>query len=194
MPAKSLLNLNDLGRIEKMKGFPLGLRSLLFGVHQFIWHPWTVYRAWRQLYGKPDWREVVCIIIHDWGYWNSPNMDGPEGQRHPECGARIARWLFGDEYGDLVLYHSRHYARLMGQPPSKLCWADKLSILYEPKWFYLLRAKLTGEIHEYRLNGEKEFGLDRPHGEWFDWIKGELQKLEIVQKGDAIPYQGRDVS
>lgn len=114
-------------------------------------------------------------------------------KRHGGRG-RIARWLFGDEYGDLVLYRSRHYAQLIGQPPSKLCWADKLSILYEPKWFYLLRAKLTGEIREYRLNGEKEFGLDRSHSVWFDWIKGEPQKLAIVQKVDALPYQSRDVS
>jgi hypothetical protein len=61
-----------------------------------------VYRAWKSLYDHPNWREVICIIIHDWGYWYAPNMDGLEGQRHPELGARIARRLLGDEYGDLV--------------------------------------------------------------------------------------------
>lgn len=59
--------------------FPVGTRSLLFGVHQFLWHPWTVYRAWRYLYGKPTWREVVCIFLHDLGYFGKPNMDGEEG-------------------------------------------------------------------------------------------------------------------
>ncbi|WP_157373756.1 hypothetical protein [Thermobacillus composti] len=171
------------------KCFPMGSRSLIFGVHQFLWHPYTVYRAWKSLYGRPNWREFICIIIHDWGYWNSPNMDGPEGRRHPETGARIARWLLGQEYGDLVLYHSRHYARQLGIPPSKLCWADKLSVIYEPKWFYLLRAKLSGEIHEYRINGKHEFGLDRSHSEWFDWLQGELVKLAEAKRGDAIPYQ-----
>ena len=178
----------------KQKWFPLGRRSLLFGVHQLIWHPWTVYRAWKSLYGHPNWREVVCIIIHDWGYWSASNIDGPEGQRHPELGARIARWLFGDEYGDLVLYHSRHYARLHGQPPSKLCWADKLSILYEPKWFYLLRAKLSGEIHEFRLNVKETFGLERPHSEWFDWLRGEFLKLAITKRADVVPYHRRNES
>jgi hypothetical protein len=57
----------------------VGQRSLLYGVHQFLWHPITVLIAWWVLFGRPTWRELVCIIIHDWGYWNCPNMDGPEG-------------------------------------------------------------------------------------------------------------------
>lgn len=72
----------------------------------------------------------------------------------------------------IVLYHSRHYARLRRQTPSKLCWADKLFILYDPKWFYLFRAKLTGEIKEYRL--KDIFGLERSDGEWFDWLRENL--------------------
>lgn len=170
------------------KWFPVGRRSLLFGVHQFLWHPWTVYKAWCRLYGRPGWREVVCIFIHDWGYWCVPNIDGPEGQRHPEWGARIARRWLGDAYGDLVLYHSRHYARLHGKAPSKLCWADKLSILYEPKWFYLLRATLSGEIREYRRNGMDRIGLERSHGEWFEWLRGQFLQLAAAQRGDAVPY------
>mgnify|MGYP001366413220 CR=1 FL=1 len=171
----------------KSKWFPLGRRSLLFGVHQFIWHPWMVYRAWKSLYGRPGWREWICIIIHDWGYWSTPNIDGPEGRRHPELGARIARRLLGDEYGDLVLYHSRYYARLRGRPPSKLCWADKLSILYEPKWFYILRARLTGEIHEYQRNVKKNAGLELSHGECFDWLRDEFRKAVMAHRADVMP-------
>ncbi|WP_270619997.1 hypothetical protein [Paenibacillus macerans] len=171
------------------KLFPLGRRSLIFGVHQFFWHPWTVYRAWKSLYGRPSWREIICIIVHDWGYWNAPNIDGEEGQQHPELGARITGKLLGREYGELVLYHSRHYARLHGQPPSKLCWADKLSILYDPKWFYLFRSKMTGEIKEYRLNGKDVFGLERSDSEWFDWLRGEFLKLAATKKADSVPYQ-----
>lgn len=150
--------------------FPVGTRSLLFGVHQFLWHPWTVYRAWRYLYGKPSWREVVCIFLHDLGYFGKPNMDGEEGGRHPEVGARIAGRLFGDEYRKLVLYHSRHYANLQGELPSKLCWADKLSIAFDPKWFYLLRARCTGEIKEYRANGSSFVAVSMSDSQWFDWI------------------------
>lgn len=140
----------------------VGTKSLLFGVHNIIWHPVTVIRAWRELYGTwPNWKELVCIVIHDWGYWGSPNMDGPEGEDHPEFGAHFAKnWLDGwsnpfslaDEdwhYYGMCLYHSRHYARRGGKEPSKLCWADKLSIKYDPRWFYLLRARLSGELTEY---------------------------------------------
>lgn len=154
--------------------FPVGTRSLLFGVHQFLWHPWTVYRAWRYLYGKPSWREVVCIFLHDLGYFGKPNMDGEEGGRHPEVGARIAGQLFGEEYRKLVLYHSRHYAKLQGEMPSKLCWADKLSITFDPKWFYLLRARCTGEIKEYR--GISSIDVSLSNSQWFDWITDQFVK------------------
>lgn len=165
--------------LEKL--LPVGRRSLLWGVHQFLWHPITVARAWIALYGRwPTWREAVCIVIHDWGYWFTSNMDGEEGERHPEFGARIAGRLFGRKYHDLVLYHSRHYVKRENErrtrwaelknaclaaigktsirmepamvKPSPLCWADKLSICYDPPWFYLLRARLSGEIKEYRQN------------------------------------------
>ena len=154
-------------------GGPMGRRSLLFGVHQFLWHPLTVALAWRRLYGWPGWRESVCILIHDWGYWLTPNMDGPEGSRHPEFGAGIACRLFGPEYRDLVLYHSRHYAAVAGAEPSRLAWADKLSVLYEPIWWYLLRARLSGEIIEYRREAALFGAVDisASDREWFVWLQ-----------------------
>jgi hypothetical protein len=165
-----------------------GMKSLLFGVHQFAWHPITVWLAWYKLYGRPTWKETICIIIHDWGYWFCPNMDGPEGERHPEFGAAIAGKLFGTDYYYLVLLHSRHYAKIDGREPSKLCWADKLSILYDPKWFYLPRAIASGEIKEYRLNAVKWIPLSDPHSKWFDWLKPKFLKLAAERKADAVPY------
>lgn len=168
-----------------------GMKSLLFGVHQFIWHPITVWLAWLRLYGRPTWRESVCIIIHDWGYWFTPNMDGPEGERHPEFGAHIAGKLFGRAYYELVLLHSRHYAKIVGKEPSKLCWADKLSILYDPKWFYLIRAISSGEIKEYRQNAKGWIPLERSHSFWFDWIKLKFIKLAEERKADGVPYMSQ---
>jgi hypothetical protein len=169
----------------------VGKRSLLFGVHQFIWHPITVLIAWWELYGRPSWRELVCIVIHDWGYWFCPNMDGPEGEKHPEFGARIAWRLFGQaEYWDLCLLHSRHYARAYGANPSKLCWADKLSILYDPWWFYLTRAWLSGELKEYRkVAADAGFiPLSASNRAWFIWVQGRLAKVGREMRGDAVPY------
>lgn len=165
-----------------------GTLSLLFGVHQVLWHPWTVYRAWRALFGRPTWREVICIILHDWGYWGSPNMDGEEGERHPELGAKLAGKLLGPSYHDLVLLHSRHYAKHRGLQPSKLCWADKLSICYDPKWFYLLRARLTGEIAEYRQISSHLLPLTASHSAWFDWMRSLMADLGHQQRADAQPY------
>lgn len=172
----------------------VGRKSLLFGVHQFLWHPITVLVAWWYLYGRPSWKELICIIIHDWGYWFSPNMDGDEGECHPEFGAKIAGKLFGKKYRDLVLYHSRHYARNAGVEPSKLCWADKLSIKYEPWWFYLPRAWASGELKEYRQVAATGgfIPLSASNKEWYFWVQDRLLKLGIEKKGNAVPYSNPD--
>lgn len=165
----------------------VGTKSLIFGVHQFIWHPITVYMAWVRLYGRPTIKEIICIIIHDWGYWNKPNMDGEEGERHPETGASIAFKLLGKEYHDLCLFHSRHYSENVGVEPSRLCWADKLSITYEPRWFYLLRARLSGELKEYRIRASEAGFIDVSETDivWFDWVSSWLANQGFGQKSSA---------
>jgi hypothetical protein len=115
-------------------------------------------------------------------------MDGIEGQKHPELGARIAGKLLGPTYCELVLLHSRHYAKLAGKEPSKLCWADKLSILYDPKYFYLFRAIMSGEIQEYRQNSSSWIPSHRSHGYWFDWIKFKFIVLAKEKKSSVMPY------
>lgn len=158
----------------------VGTRSLLFGVHQFAWHPLTVALAWHCLYRCwPTWREAVCIVVHDWGYLGSPDMDGDRGERHPELGARIADALLGPVYGRLVLFHSRHYARRRGVQPSRLCWADKLSILVEPWWLYLPRARLSGELAEYRRNAAAAGAvpLETSDREWFAFIQDHFRHV-----------------
>lgn len=166
----------------------VGTKSLLFGVHQFIWHPVTVLIAWIKLYGRPNFKELVCIIVHDWGYWGAPNMDGTEGEAHPIKGAGIALILFGMDYYELCLYHSRHYSRIVGAEPSRLCWADKLSILYEPWWLYLPRAALSGELYEYREIAKNYVPLSASHRRWFLWIQERLAKLAKEKRGDAVEY------
>lgn len=152
----------------------VGTKSLLFGVHQFLYHPWTVARAWRRLYRRwPTFEEAICIFCHDLGYGGKPNMDGPEGRSHPELGADIAaelvylwRELRGhpEEVCDsgylwawhLTINHSTHSANARGQHTSMLYLADKASILCEYRWFYLLRARLSGELTEYIANSPIE--------------------------------------
>ena len=173
-----------------------GTKSLLFGVHQIFWHPATVLLAWIWLYKRlPTWREAVCIFMHDWGYWGKANMDDEEGERHPELAAKIAYFLFMDnKYYYFCLLHSRHLSRRLNNPPSLLCWADKASIRFEPRWFYLLRAWLSGELHEYRrISAETGFlPLTASHSEWFAWIKSRQIKLGVEQRCDVVKYANKE--
>ncbi|HVJ49398.1 hypothetical protein [Desulfitobacterium sp.] len=161
----------------------IGTRSLLFGVHQFVWHPNTVYLAWVNLYGKPTWKEIVCIIVHDWGYFGEPDMDGEEGLKHPELGARIVNKICGSEYQDLILGHSRSYTKVNGKEISKLCWADKLSIKYDPLWLYLPRAWMSRELKEYRAVADQSgfVGQDKCHRTWLRKLKRTL--IQQARKG-----------
>lgn len=157
----------------------VGTKSVLFGAHCFFIHPWFVALAWWKLYGFPwDPRLWVAFFIHDLGYWGKPEMDGKEGERHPEWGAMMMFRLFDrtpqprpgeaftmapgasflywkgqgvvlGQWGNFALYHSRFYAKKFGARPSHLCIADKLAIALTPWWLYLPMVIATGEIREY---------------------------------------------
>lgn len=194
-----------------------GTKSLLFGVHQIVWHPITVFLAWCELYGLPNWKELVCIVIHDWGYWGSPNMDGAEGEKHPEYAAKVASFWLDTNFEKVFeterktgifltkeelkaleptewkwhyfcLLHSRHYAKRHHMIPSRLCWADKLSIKYDPWWFYLPRAWLSGELKEYRAL-HAGMGEDfKTHREWYFWASGRAIAMGSAKSSEGISY------
>lgn len=117
-------------------------------------------------------------MVHDWGYWGKVNIDGWEGKWHPILGARLASLMLGEEWGYFTLRHSRSMCKhLIRGTPSKLCWADKLAIAYEPDWFYLLRCSITGEIAEYRQSFSDRVPLDRSDAEWLWYVRNvELKK------------------
>lgn len=147
-----------------------GTKSLLFGVHQFAIHPIVVGLAWIKCYHRlPRWHEAVAIVVHDWGYWGCSDMDGREGKLHPIRGAAIADWIAGEKAGRLALCHSISLSRVLDAEPSALYLPDKVSILFEPRWFYWLRAKLSGEIDEYALNAPGVFH-GRPWA-WLNWYR-----------------------
>lgn len=190
-----------------------GTLSVLFGVHQFLWHPYTVARAWRFLYGRwPKWHQWIGIFCHDLGYWGKPSMDGPLGQTHPVTGANLACWLvyylglvvyrkeseamlMSESVRELCLWHSTHYAQLEGAEVSELYLPDKACVLFDPVWFYLLRGWISGETNEYfqRENikrdgrGEKPFASKR---EWLRWyrthIRFKLERFFEDQQGYAL--------
>lgn len=152
----------------------IGTKSVLFGVHQFAVHPWFVAWAWWKLYGFPwDPRLWVAFFLHDIGYLGKPNMDGPEGETHPECAARLMSRLFGQTWGDFTLLHSRFYAKKLGRTFSRLCVADKLAIALTPAWLYLRQASATGELAEYmRGTAARTPAGQRTPAQWF----GDVQR------------------
>ena len=162
----------------------IGTKSLLFGAHCFFIHPWFVALAWWRLYGFPfDPRLWIVFVIHDWGYWGSPNMDGEEGEQHPVWAANVMSRWFGPKWEPLCLFHSRFLARQAASPPSPLCAADKLAIALIPWWLYLPGARLAGEVAEYRhqiapgnkYDGESHYDTDtgwRADKRWFWGVQG----------------------
>lgn len=172
----------------------VGTKSLLFGIHQFIWHPIVVAKAWRYLYDeRPTWREMICIIIHDWGYWGKRDLDHIDGATHPALGGKIADRLFGPKYGDLCRGHSRTYSKMVNMKPSKLCWADKLSFCFEPKWFYMFRIKMSGELDEI-ICVSIQNGLmnpDSPIDEWYENFYTYILEQPEIKKLLDKKYYGK---
>lgn len=167
----------------------VGTKSLLFGAHQFILHPVTVLLAWRKLYGKfPGWKELTCIVMHDWGYWGCADMDGKEGSLHPEWAAQVVYRWWGSYYYHLCLFHSRHRARWYKSHVSKLYYADKLSFCYVPWWLYVPMGLLSGEIHEYEEQTSRVKVCSKSGG-WKQWHQSVCTSMRKLSKDPkSLPY------
>ena len=204
----------------------VGTRSLLFGCHQVLIHPWFVAYAWWKLYGFPwDPRLWVCFFVHDWGYWGCPDMDGEIGEEHPRVGAQIVHRLFDKgpntscpvcwgyvEYPPegggwigicgrcdqeqwawyrFVLYHSRFLAKRDGRPYTRLCVADKCSIVVTPRCLYFTLGRLSGEIYEYleRARTGKYASMNVSTLDPYEWHKDMCEYLKkwVAEHKDLKP-------
>jgi hypothetical protein len=177
----------------------VGTKSVLFGAHQFLMHPWFVAWGWWTLYGFPfDPRLWVAFFVHDIGYLGKPNMDGPEGETHPRFGAAIMR-VFGQRWSDFTLLHSRYYAKTLGRQPSRLCIADKLAIAITPAWLYLPMVRATGEVREYmahaqhRLVGNSQISADEVRQltatnerEWYAGVQSYCRRWAYAHRDGAV--------
>jgi len=189
----------------------IGTKSLLFGCHQFLWHPLTVALAYRKLFRRwPDAVGFLCIALHDVGYWGCADIDGPEGKLHPVVGAKwvgriVYRWrrmfcresklasqLYAAESAERCLLHSRSVAMQTKMQPSDICWADKYVVCVEPEWFYLFRTWLSGEAKEFVDNAVKSGNL--PEGttnlQWHRWycakVKSSAEVLFLRENNTAF--------
>jgi len=133
----------------------IGTKTLLFGNHQFLIHPFFVWLAWVKVYRRlPNWKESICILIHDWGYWGKPNIDGPEGEGHPLWATLWAKKYLDsgnlNGYSYLCAFHSSTIAKRYDTSVSRLCLPDKVGVALMPICLLVLLGKLTGETREYR--------------------------------------------
>jgi hypothetical protein len=176
---------------EKGNNMKTGTKSVLYGAHCFFLHPWFVAWGWWKLYGFPfDPRLWVAFFIHDLGYIGKPNMDGAEGETHPEFGARIMG-IFGSHWGKFSLLHSRYYAKTLNQNPSRLCMADKMAIALTPAWLYLPMVRATGEIQEYmahakhrivgneKVSSEERAKLLGSQAEWYAGVRSYCRRWAL---------------
>jgi hypothetical protein len=86
----------------------VGTKSVLFGAHCFFIHPFFVAAGWWTLYGFPwDPRLLAAFFLHDLGYIQKENMDGPEGEEHVHLGARIMGLIFGRSWADFTVIKRR---------------------------------------------------------------------------------------
>ena len=113
-----------------------GTISVLIGCHSVV-HSLLVVKAWVKLYNSfPAPWELICILIHDIGHWNTNYLDNLEEKKgHWKLGAILAYKLFGDKGYSLCAGHCEY----SGCPQSQMYKADKLSQLGYPyiwSWWY----------------------------------------------------------
>lgn len=141
----------------------VGTKTILFGFHNPFIHSYYVLKGWIKLFGFPtDLRIWISIFVHDLGYWGKSNLDGEEGETHPELGGRIMR-VFGEKWESFTLYHSRFYAKNNNSKVSKLCLADKMAIILTPIPLTLFLMRMSDEINEYMS------GIDKYDNEEFNY-------------------------
>lgn len=152
----------------------VGTKSVLFGAHQFLIHPFWLFISWWKLYGFPwDPRLWVAFFVHDLGYYGKSNMDGEEGETHVELGAKIMGFLFDKKYVEM------EYKKI---PISKRKFSSlELSKYLDDGW----KIKL-----EYQsCKSPNYFELERPrnnkHIKWHDFC---LYHSRFYAKKDGKQY------
>ena len=152
------------------------IRTLIIGYHNPLFHGYYVTKAWLKIFKEfPTIKELICILLHDIGYINQSELDG-KNNTHPELGAKICGKLFGEEYYNLCIAHSRDYANEIGISLSKLGYADKYAPLLIPDKLYITSLYLGGEAQEYhRTTKSKRWGIPiqiskvkATYQEWWD--------------------------
>lgn len=153
-----------------------GTISILFGCHSVI-HSLLVVLAWKKLYKSwPKFWQVVCIFLHDIGYFGLNYLDNKhEKAIHWVLGARVAFYLFGYKGLNFCAGHSSS----SGFPKSKLYLADKYSRHLAPFWWCIWQC-----IVEPKLKcGKPMFQHIR---EFKAWVKNNVESDNPVDTHNCL--------
>ncbi len=156
-----------------------GTKSFLFGCHQFLLHPYFILKAWKFWYGKyPNWREIVCIFIHDIGIIGLDYLEKGRKDGHWNKGALLVKRLFGRKYFNFCAGHTDEWHFLGSEllkdktaSRSKLFIPDKISYLFCPLWWLKWCTYLEGFL--------KRAGVS--HLQWREMVKQNM--IESFPKG-----------
>lgn len=133
-----------------------GSKSILFGSHSII-HSLFVLIAWYKLYRRrPKGWQLICIFIHDIGYFGMNHISNKSNKGHSLLGARIGKGLFGQKAFDFIAGHSRKDAEELNLPLSKLEAPDDYSWIITPMWILKMTADKTGVDTETWVNAVKQ--------------------------------------
>jgi len=147
----------------------IGTKSVLYGAHCAVVHPWFLAAAWRKLYGFPwDIRLWCAFWLHDAGYFSKRDMDGLDGKR--TLSLVQESWpSYLVSPGGPLRPHIPDIGRsgMAGNSPG-FCVADKLAFVLIPAWF----ISADGQGY-WRTFGVTCFGRrnDRPVCEHFTAIE-----------------------
>lgn len=178
----------------------VGTKSVLFGAHCFLIHPFFVMAAWIKLYGFPLHPAIwLSFFFHDLGYWGKLNMDGEEGETHVEFGAKVIGFLFDrncthpDCYKrkyafNIRDYNSRNTFANCKPTRCKECYKWYMFSLYHSRFY----AKKDGVNPSRLCIADKlaiclePYWLYLPRVNWSGEIK-EYMKLSGANKYDGEP-------
>lgn len=147
-----------------------GTVSVLWGCHSLM-HSLYVIKAWRrQNKIWPNFRELVCIFLHDIGHLGTNYLDNVfEKENHWILGAEVARNLFGEKGYELIAGHCIY----SGRPRNKLYYADKMAMYLLPRWYMIWCGKVEPKLHFTEMS--QGMTLGQAVDDWRKKVKANIE-------------------
>lgn len=124
-----------------------GISCLIFGYHNILLHPLTLFASYIDRHKKiPSFEWVILFFLHDIGYAfiSMEDILSVEKDNHPEYGARIIKKILDEHWADISIRHSRDYCK--GKDLSELGYLDKDCYRFHPITLAMIQCFISGEL------------------------------------------------